>query len=92
MTLRALGLEQLDQQEPDAAGAGVEQHGVAGLDLERGIDQVVGGHALQRQRGGGEIVQAVGNGERLVLIDEGVAGVAVDALGRGHPVAAERTR
>ena len=83
----APGLEQLDHQQPHAAGAGVEQHGVAGLDLEGGVDQVVGRHALQRQRRGGEIVQAVGNREGLVLIDECVAGVAVSALGRGHPVA-----
>jgi len=65
----------------------MDQDVVAGLDPERGIDQVVRGHALQRQRGGREIVQAVRHGERLVLVDEGELRVAVDALRRGDPVA-----
>ena len=85
--VRALGLEQLDQQQAHAAGAGVQQHGVARLHLEGGVDQVVRGDALQGERGGGEVVDAAGHRQRLVRVHEGVPGVAVDALGRGHPVA-----
>ncbi|MDQ0676537.1 hypothetical protein QFZ36_004098 [Pseudarthrobacter siccitolerans] len=43
--------------------------------------------ALQGERGGGEVIDPGGYGQRGVLVHQRIIGVTVDALGCGDPVA-----
>ena len=79
------GLQQLDQQQANAAGPGVRQYGVPRFDLEGGIDEVVRGHALERQGSRRQVVDAIRHRNCLGRIEHRVAGVAFSSLGRGHP-------
>ncbi len=50
--LEAEAFGELDEEESGAAGAGVDKDGVAGLRDEGGVEEVVGGHALEDGGGG----------------------------------------
>ena len=53
-------VQPLAGDEADAAGGGVEQYGVALVDLEGTADEILHRHALQHHRRGSLIVDVVG--------------------------------
>ena len=80
-------LDHLGQQQPDAAGRGVDEHVVALLHRVGRDAQVVRGHALQ-QRGGRHLgADPVGHLHRGGRVDDDALGVAARRRGPGDPVA-----
>ena len=63
---RAEVLRPLTRDEPDAAGRGVDQDGVARLHLIGAVQQVVGSHALEHHGRGGLVGDVVGQGDQTV--------------------------
>ena len=59
----------LGKEEAGAAGSGVDEDGVAGLDGIGGVGEVVGGHALEE--GGGGLLEGHGVGDGDEAIDRG---------------------
>ena len=61
---RAGALRELDGGEADAAGAGLDEHRLARLQVAELEQAVVGGAELDRHAGGRFEVEAVGHGPR----------------------------
>jgi len=57
---RADRVQPLAGDEADAAGGGMEQHGVALLDFEGAADEILDRHALQHHRRGGAVIDGIG--------------------------------
>src|SRR3546814_8240279 len=53
-------IEPAGEQLPDAARRGVDEDGLAALDLRAAFDQELGGRALEHQRGGARVIDGVG--------------------------------
>ncbi len=78
---RAAQLGELDEQEPDPAGRGVHERRLAFLKGEGAVRQVVGGHALEHDRGGHprldqrdvEGHQVLGRGDHVLRVGAGRA-------------------
>ena len=68
----------LAEDQADAAGRGVEQDGVAGLDLIGLADQVLRRQALQHHRRGGLVVDAVGQLQQAVGRDQPRFGIGAE--------------
>ena len=80
-------LDELRQQQPDAAGRGVDEHRVVRLHRV-GVDhEVVGGHALEDRRGGDLVRDAVGHRHGALLRHQHALGVAAGSRGPRDAVA-----
>ena len=82
---RPEGLGQLHGEASHAARPGDHHHALPGAELGRGPVQVPGGEALDQQRQGGTVLQAVGDGEGLVGTRHGLLGVPPGAQQGDHP-------
>src|SRR3546814_4812789 len=56
-------IEPAGEQLPDAARRGVDEDGLAALDLRAAFDHELGGRALEHQRGGARVIDGVGRSE-----------------------------
>jgi hypothetical protein len=84
----AEGARPLADDQADAAGGGMDQDGVAGLDLAGTAQQVLRGHALQHHRRTGLEVDRVGQLDQAVGRDVAHFGIGADrAAGIGDAVA-----
>jgi hypothetical protein len=76
----------------DAAGRGVEQHVLAGLDRVAAVEQVFHGHALQHRCGGKFVTDALGRFQQPVSGDIANVGIrARSATGIAHALAWRET-
>ena len=85
--LGAEPLRDLDQQEPDAAGAGVDQAPIARCERERIGREEVRRHALQRNRGSDVPGDVLGHQHQLVGGERDPFGVRPGTGRPRHPVA-----
>ena len=77
---------ELREQQADAPGGRVHEHVVPGLDGERRGHEVVRGEALEGERGGDLVGDAVGDQQRLRLPDAHQLGVGAGCRRPGDPV------
>ncbi|MBG6180532.1 hypothetical protein IWX62_001738 [Arthrobacter sp. CAN_A1] len=89
---RPLGLEQLDEQQSHPTGTRVRQNCLPHLHWERGVDQVVRGHALQRERSRCLKTDPIRHRQGPIGVHQRELGIGADSFRESHPVADGETR
>ena len=82
----------LRQQQAHAAGAGMHQRRIPGLERKGGVRQVVRGHALQHGGGGLLHAQPLGNLDQLRGGNQRVLGITAHHADRGNRIAGREAR
>ncbi len=72
------GAQPLDEQLPDPAGGGVDEHRLPSLDLGAAVDEELGGAALQHHGRGGLVADEAGERHGHVGSDDAARGVGAD--------------
>src|SRR3546814_11199717 len=79
-----LRIEPAGEQLPDAARRGVDDDGLAALDLRAAFDQELGGRALEHQRGGARVIDGVGKPGEMFGRQTAIRGIGVACWAEGR--------
>lgn len=78
---------ELNQQRTDPTSGGVDKDGITGADEVGVVGEAVSGHSLKEAGSGGDRVDRIGEGDKLILRDGGELGVVAAHVTRiGDPI------